>query len=112
VAGELDQAVSQYEQALVIDTRHVAALVALGHVLLERGGVDMVNDRLANALELEPTHYKVYRTKCGRRERALGGRPWLTDGVLGVGYRPCWAWPACLPPTGGGSKPVSWCWIA
>jgi tetratricopeptide (TPR) repeat protein len=58
-SGDLDQAVLLYEQALILDPEHVASLVGLGRIQVQKEENDMALNRLCTALQHDPTHHQV-----------------------------------------------------
>jgi tetratricopeptide (TPR) repeat protein len=54
-AGDLQQAIACYRDALAVDPRYSAALVNLGHALMATGDVEAAHESWASAVELNPS---------------------------------------------------------
>ena len=72
--GDLEQAVLLYEQALILDPEHVASLVGLGRIQVQKEENDMALNRLCTALQHDPTHHQasgVAAVNCSGRLTAV-----------------------------------------
>ncbi len=59
-AGELQQAIACYREALAADPRYTPALVNLGHALMATGDAGAARERWASAVELSPSLARGY----------------------------------------------------
>ena len=68
-AGDLQQAIACYREALIADPRYSAALVNLGHALMATGEAEAARESWASAIELNPSlargfyRQEIYQTK-------------------------------------------------
>ncbi|MGH7753943.1 MAG: tetratricopeptide repeat protein [Gemmatimonadales bacterium] len=69
-AGEPERAVTEFEQALAIDSTHVKSLLNLSRVLLEQGRAEEALEHVSAALELDESD-DAYRV-LGRAKSELG----------------------------------------
>lgn len=76
-AGQLDRARAAFDDALMLDPKHVKSLVNLSRVLLESDKATEAKPHLAKAIEVDPGSSDAFRV-LGRTEMLLGN----TDAAL------------------------------
>jgi tetratricopeptide (TPR) repeat protein len=91
--GDLEQAETAFEQALVVDPEHVKSLVNLSRVLMEQKRHDEAIERLTRAANLEPESTEIQRLlgksyqAAGKTEEAMA----VYQKAIEVNERDAWA---------------------